>query len=212
MPPEPIVLGFDTSAAHCAAAVVSGPRVLAQHIEPMEKGQAERLIQLLAQVLAEADVTYRDLAGIGVGTGPGNFTGVRISVATARGFALSLGIPAIGVSGFEALALDAPPDVVTLIDARRDALWLAAEGIAPQQVIPPDLPPGLAGRPVIGHRATEVAALTGGLALAHAWPLPVAIAKIAGRRLDTPQPRPVPLYLRGADAAPPRDPPPVILP
>ena len=38
------VLGFDTSAAHCAAAVVSGDRVLAMRFEPMAKGQAERLI------------------------------------------------------------------------------------------------------------------------------------------------------------------------
>jgi hypothetical protein len=43
-------------------------------------------------------------------------------------------------------------------------------------------------------------------------PLAVAMARIAASRADTPQPRPAPFYLRGADAAPPSDPPPVILP
>ena len=42
---------------------------------------------------------------IGVGVGPGNFTGIRIAVAAARGLALALDIPAIGVTGFEAIGL-----------------------------------------------------------------------------------------------------------
>jgi Fe-S cluster biogenesis protein NfuA len=49
--PDP---GFDTSAAHCAAALLCGDRVLAQRYEAMAKGQAERLMPLLEEVLAEA--------------------------------------------------------------------------------------------------------------------------------------------------------------
>ena len=52
MPDRLRVLGFDTSAAHCAAAVVCGGRVLAQRIEPMSRGQAERLFPLLDELLA----------------------------------------------------------------------------------------------------------------------------------------------------------------
>ncbi|WP_444870364.1 tRNA (adenosine(37)-N6)-threonylcarbamoyltransferase complex dimerization subunit type 1 TsaB [Rhodobacter capsulatus] len=106
---EPLVLGFDTSAAHCAAALVRGGTVLATRAEDMAKGQAERLMPLLEELLAEAGLGWHDLDALGVGTGPGNFTGVRISVAAARGLALGLGIPAVGVSVFEALAQDAPP-------------------------------------------------------------------------------------------------------
>jgi tRNA threonylcarbamoyl adenosine modification protein YeaZ len=208
---EAFVLGFDTSAAHCAAALVCGDRLLACRVEPMDKGQAERLMPLLQETLAGAGIGWRDLAAIGVGTGPGNFTGVRIAVAAARGLALALGRPAIGVSGFEATGHGLPPDTVTLLDARRDALWIAGAGIAPGQVTLQTLPAALAGRPVAGHRAAEVAALTGGRALA-AMALPEAIARIAATRAATPQPRPAPLYMRGADAALPADPPPVILP
>lgn len=212
MPPEPVVLAFDTSAAHCAAAVVSGSRILAQRVEQMDKGQAERLMPLLAEVLAEAQVDYAGLSAIGVGTGPGNFTGVRISVAAARGLALGLGIPAIGVTGFEALAAELPDDVVVLLDARRGALWVAGQGIDPQLVELPDMPDQIAGRPVTGHRAAEVALQTGGPLLEQPLPMAVAIARIAAGRLGSAQPRPAPLYLRAADAALPTEPPPVILP
>ena len=212
MPPEPVVLAFDTSAAHCAAAVVSGSRILAQRVEQMDKGQAERLMPLLAEVLAEAQMGYAGLSAIGVGTGPGNFTGVRISVAAARGLALGLGIPAIGISGFEALAAGLPDDVVTLLDARRGALWLAGRGIDPQLVEPPDIPDRIRCRPLVGHRAEELALHSGGAVYRQAVPMAVAIARLAAARLGTPQPRPAPMYLRAADAALPTEPPPVILP
>ena len=71
----------------------------------MEKGQAERLMPLISELLAEAGVVLADVTAIAVGTGPGNFTGVRIAVAAARGLALGLGVPAIGVTRLEALAL-----------------------------------------------------------------------------------------------------------
>jgi tRNA threonylcarbamoyl adenosine modification protein YeaZ len=206
------VLGFDTSAAHCAAALIYGDRLVAAVLEPMDKGQSERLMPLLEGVLARAEIGWRDLRAIGVGTGPGNFTGVRISVAAARGLALALGVPAIGVTGFEAVAFGLPADTMVTLDARRDALWLAGEGVAAGQVSLEALPSGIAGRAVAGHRAAEVAGRIGGRALAQTVPLAEAIARIARARADTPQPRPAPLYLRGADAALPSDPPVVILP
>ncbi|MCF1709162.1 tRNA (adenosine(37)-N6)-threonylcarbamoyltransferase complex dimerization subunit type 1 TsaB [Tabrizicola sp. J26] len=206
------VLGFDTSAAHCAAAVVSDGQILASRTEAMEKGQAERLMPMLEEVLAEAGLTWRDLSAIGVGTGPGNFTGVRISVAAARGLALSLGIPAIGVTTFDALSFGLSAPVVTLVDARRDAVWLAAQDLSPMQADLSALPDNLRGRHFVGHVAEAAATALGGTAVAPAHPLAVAIALIAEARRGTPQPRPAPLYLRAADAAPSSDPPPVILP
>lgn len=121
---DPIVLGFDTSAAHCAAAVVSGGRVLATRTEPMTRGQAERLFPLLEQVLADAGVDWHRLSAIGVGVGPGNFTGVRISVAAARGLALSLGIAAHGVSVTEAAAYGTPRPCRAVVPLRGDeVVW-----------------------------------------------------------------------------------------
>ena len=197
------LLAFDTSGPYCAAALLLPDRVI-QRLEPMEKGQAERLIPLLEGLLAEAGLDWSDLKALAVGTGPGNFTGVRIAVAAARGLALGLGIPAIGVTRLEALAHGLPRPVMVIEDARRGQAYVqlftpAGTGEA-----------HLADRVVPACPATGSAA--GDKALPPAMPLAEAIARIAASRAATPQPRPAPFYLRGADAAPPSDPPPVILP
>ena len=117
-----MILAFDTSAAHCAAVLLSGSSVLALRHEEMTRGQAERLMPLLLELLAEAGAGWRDLAALAVGTGPGNFTGLRISVAAARGVALSTGLPAFGVDGFAARAEGGPSPVLACVSAPRGAL------------------------------------------------------------------------------------------
>ncbi len=207
MRPDPVVLAFDTSAAHCAAALLSGGVIVAERFEPMEKGQAERLLPMLDAVLAEAGCGWHDLTALAVGTGPGNFTGVRIAVAAARGLALALGVPAVGVTRLEALAHGLPRPVTVIEDARRGEAYVqrfAAEGAAAavlcrmDEIAPPD--------------GAVTGSAVGAAALAPAVPLHHAIALIAAGRLGQPLPRPAPFYLRGADAAPPADPPPVLLP
>ena len=221
MPPDlmsgDLILAFDTAAAHCAAAVLSGTSVLAERLEPMQKGQAERLFPLLEAVLADARATWRDLALLGVGIGPGNFTGVRISVASARGLALSLGIPAVGVSTLQAMVHGVGGVAVASLDARRDALYVQVfDGLGQAPVLcdlahlPPV--PTQAEPWCIGYRADEIAEICGGKVGAAPFGLAVAMARIAGSRRHSPQLRPAPLYLRSADAAPSSDPPPVMLP
>ena len=124
MPSDALVLGFDTSAAHCAAALVSGDRVLAQAHEDMPRGQAERLMPMLVDVLAQGGAAWSSLCAIGVGIGPGNFTGIRISVAAARGLSLGLGVPAIGVSVLDARAHDLPRPLTVVEDARRGIVYV----------------------------------------------------------------------------------------
>lgn len=213
MRPE-TVLGFDTSAAHCAAALLLPDGRVLHRLEEMDKGQAERLLPLLEELLAEAGVGWRDLTAIGVGTGPGNFTGVRISVAAARGLALGLGIPAIGITRLEALAHGLPRPLAVVEDARRGEIYLQsfAEDETGAQLAALDEVASFGRLPLVGSAATAAAALTGAAALAPAMPLAEAIARLAAARAGSPQPRPAPFYLRAADAAPPSDPPPVILP
>lgn len=215
MRPDPLILAFDTSAAHCAAALLSGDRLLVLRHEAMDKGQAERLIPLLEEVLAEGSVTWSDLSALAVGTGPGNFTGVRIAVAAARGLALSLNIPALGVTALEARAYGLPRPLAVVEDARRGEVYVqefAPDAGAARVTTVTSLPTECDLDRFAGSAADAAAAATGGTALPQPVPFVEAIARIAATRLDRPQPRPAPFYLRGADAAPPSDPPPVILP
>lgn len=203
MPCDPLILGFDTSAAHCAAALLCGGRIVAERFEEMGRGQAERLMPLMEEVLAEGGFTWAELTAIGVGIGPGNFTGIRISVAAARGLALGLGIPAIGVSSLEAQAFGHPRPLLSVVDARRGYVYaqrLGRDGDGPAEL----------------HRADEIEAAADRVRVGpgiSASPAP-AIARIAAARLaaGAPLPRPAPLYVRPADAAPSRDAPVVILP
>lgn len=206
------VLGFDTSAAHCAAALLLPDGSVHNHLEPMEKGQAERLMPMLAELLATCGIAWADIAVIGVGTGPGNFTGVRLAVSAARGLALGLGIPAIGITRLEALAFGLPRPLVVAEDARRGEAYVQGFGLPDWETA--RLMP-LEDLPAPGPRAGGTLSLTGSAVaagLAARVPLAEAIARLAASRAETPQPRPAPFYLRSADAAPPADPPPLILP
>src|SRR5690348_11165768 len=121
-----ILLAIDTAASLCAACVYDSAagQELGREVIDIGKGHAERLIGVIDGALGQAGMTYKDLDRIGVSIGPGSFTGVRVGVATARGLALALGVPAVGVNTLEALAEEAHeklPDraVLAAIDGRR---------------------------------------------------------------------------------------------
>ena len=187
---RPLILGLDTSGPHCAATLVEGDTILHAHGEDMARGQAERLMDLLEEVLAAQGKTWSDLSALAVGTGPGNFTGIRIGVSAARGLALGLNIPAYGVTGFEARALVSPAAARIAIPAPRDMVYVNdAQGA---RVIPAADVTKAAPNPTPAKLATGAA-----LHAARLWP-------------TTPEP-PAPFYVRAPDAAPARDAPPRIL-
>ena len=215
---EPLVLGFDTSAAHCAAALLCGDRVVAAQTEHMARGQAERLMVLLEEILTAAGKTWGDLDAIGVGVGPGNFTGIRISVSAARGLALALSIPAIGVSTFQALGFEQGGMTIAAIKGPADRTYVQTlcgrSESAPVICGPDGLPdyPAKAEPCLIAFPSAEALSLKAPLLEAQPrYPLAEAIARIAAaRRFNTVEP-PAPLYIKPADAAPSREAPPVIL-
>ncbi|MWD27758.1 tRNA (adenosine(37)-N6)-threonylcarbamoyltransferase complex dimerization subunit type 1 TsaB, partial [Aquicoccus sp. SCR17] len=130
-PSDPLILGFDTSAAHCAAALLCGDRLLDSRAEEMTRGQAERLMPLIEEMLVQQGVGWPDISRLGVGTGPGNFTGIRISVAAARGLGLGLGIPVIGISTLDAILAGAPAPARAAVPAPRQRAYVQNRGEAP---------------------------------------------------------------------------------
>lgn len=133
------VLGLDTATSGCSAALWDDGRVLARRSEPMARGQAEALVPMAAAVLADAGVAFAALDRIAVTVGPGAFTGLRIALAAARGFALGIGVPVAGVTSFAAVAHGIAPEeragrpLLVAVDSRRAEPYLQRFG--------PDLEP-----------------------------------------------------------------------
>lgn len=192
-----LILAFDLTAGRCAAAVVRDGAPLAEAAEDMARGHADRLFPLIDAALDGAGAALADLDAIAVCTGPGNFTGARAGVAAARGLALSLGVPAVGVDRFEA----AEHDGVVRLEARGGAAHLAR----------------VSGGDVTEAATLDAHAIDGFIAGASvATPETAdlaALARVAERRLAAgAPPRPTPRYLRPTSAALPKDAPPRILP
>ena len=142
------VLALDTSTLTASVALVEDDTVLAAGAVDTRQGAAsERLMPLVADVLARAGVSPRDLDAVAVGAGPGSFTGLRIGMATAKGIAFAAGIPLWAVSSLAALALGAvrrgaTGPVLAVLDARRGELYAGLFApdltpLAPERVLSP---------------------------------------------------------------------------
>jgi tRNA threonylcarbamoyladenosine biosynthesis protein TsaB len=121
------LLAIDTAAPRLALALLRENDRIDTLVEDMATGQAERLFPALDELLARAGLTYADLTRIAVTTGPGSFTGLRIGLSAARGLALALEIPVLGIPSLTALSLPAPAyPLAVLLDARRGEAYFQA--------------------------------------------------------------------------------------
>ncbi|MCY4152278.1 MAG: tRNA (adenosine(37)-N6)-threonylcarbamoyltransferase complex dimerization subunit type 1 TsaB [Aestuariivita sp.] len=201
------LLAFDTSAAHCAAALLSAGCVSVME-KKMVRGQAENLLPMLCRLLSDANLDFTDLQGIGVGIGPGNFTGVRISVSAARGLGFGLQIPVIGVSTLEALAWGFSSPVLAAVPARREQIYAQLFGVE-EETTPLLCSPTFADLhdlvgelrpPVVGAAAKTVAEHTNWMCAEPNLRLIEAVLQIAKARFDQNllKEMPTPIYLRAA--------------
>jgi tRNA threonylcarbamoyladenosine biosynthesis protein TsaB len=137
-----VLIGIETSGSLGSVAASLDGRVLARAFLEERGRHAGALPTSIATVLDRAGVSWRDVSGIAVGTGPGSFTGVRVAAAAANGLAHALRCPVHPVSSLAAAALSAealpagagpwPPQATpnatlrrVLFDARGDRLFTA---------------------------------------------------------------------------------------
>jgi tRNA threonylcarbamoyl adenosine modification protein YeaZ len=215
------ILAIDTVAELCAACVFDAETVgeLGRAVLEVGKGHAEHIMAVVEEALKAASLEYAGLGALAVSVGPGSFTGVRVGVAAARGFALALKIPAIGVTALEALAAEARERfpgraVIAVIGNRAEALYVqafkadgapaGAPALASAEAIAVE---AAETRPVlVGSGARHVAAAAGSnvrfdLAAEAATADITTYARIAARRGAGGE-KPKPLYLREPDAKP----------
>ena len=127
------ILAIETTGAYASAALLRGGEGMEPAVLDVIHGNdrfshLQNLPPQLAELLEKNALSISDIGAVAVSRGPGSFTGIRIGVATARALSQALGIPCIGVSSLEALAMRAgtqaePVLICPILDARRSQVY-----------------------------------------------------------------------------------------
>jgi len=121
-----LTLGIDTATAVGSLALARDGKVLGTETILEDAAQSAELTVALDRLLERCDVELRVLDGIGVGLGPGSYTGLRVGIAFAKGLEFGLRVPLVGVPSFEAMAYacrDFAGTICTLVDARMGGIY-----------------------------------------------------------------------------------------
>ncbi len=121
-----LVLGIETSTATASVALVDEAGLRVESSLRASRRALEWLIPAIEDALRDAGLEPEDVEGVAVAAGPGSFTGLRVGIATAVGWAHARGVPACGVSTLQALAVaSGATPVVPVLDAKRGELSAA---------------------------------------------------------------------------------------
>ncbi len=198
-------LVIDTATAACSVALVENGIVVARIHEVLDRGHAERLVPMIAELPGGGRARR-----IAVDCGPGSFTGVRVGIAAARGLALGWDVP---VHGFSSTALIAAaafaahprPALAVVLEAGHGEVFMQSfaptlETLAPLASLKPEAAiAAIGGLPAVGNGVHRVLALDPSVDAAPALPdaadwrlLPAYLAALPPR----------PIYGRAPDAKP----------
>ena len=207
------ILAIESSSRRGSVALLEDQRLVGSLEHEQPNSHAERLLPLLEQLLAEAGWPKSSLDRLGVGVGPGSFTGLRAGIALAEGLSVGLDRPLWGVGSLLAMARGAleqhSAPCCALLDARRSELFAAVYDQRLQELCAPfalpveDLPRFL----TISGVATVVGEVAGSLAhgriLAAGATLELPHARWVAAltaELDEVSSPPEPQYVRGIGA------------
>jgi len=208
------ILALDCSTSACSVAV-RGPSGLLAAKSWTGRGQAEAMVPLIGETLAEAGCGWPGIGLIGVTVGPGSFTGLRIGLSAARALSLARRIPIAGVTTADLLAFSLPEETrrgrafLVAIDSKREDLFVQPFGAdgAPSggiEALPPE--EALARHPgpllVAGDAAEAFRDLRDDLEILSLLPDAKPLSDLALRRWREGRALPAqPLYLRPPDVA-----------
>ena len=122
------ILAFETSAKAASVALLEKGKLLGEAYQNTGLTHSQTLMVMAEDLLKSCNLKPRDVEAVAVAAGPGSFTGVRIGVAAAKGFAWGGELPCYGVSTLEAMARNLgvyQGYVVPAMDARRSQVYTA---------------------------------------------------------------------------------------
>ena len=198
-----MLLAFDTSTAACTAALFDADgECIARKDEMIGRGHAERLVPMIGEALAEAEISRADL--IQVDCGPGSFTGIRVGLAAARALSLAWGVPVKGFSALALIAVTAKEDVGVAISGGHGELFVQRFTHAPLAPIdtlrslgPEEAAKEIANDLVLGSGAAALVSARGSGRADEIYPNAADARLLPAALTNLP---PVPLYGRAPDA------------
>ena len=198
-----LALGIDTSTPLVSVALVDTELIVRRDLMA-NNAHGEVLAAVVDDVFRAAGRAVGDLGAIGVGLGPGPFTGLRVGIVTAAAMSDAANVPAFGMCSLDTIVagdVDNEPYAVMTDARRRQVYWAVYDGTSnriegPEINTPDELAVHLRGRirRIIGPAAEQVV-----------WPDAARLASHARRCLERGQsPDPLtPMYLRRPDAREP---------
>ena len=123
-----LILAFETTAKAGSVALLEDGKLLAESYQNTGLTHSQTLMVMAEDALTQCGKKASEVEAVAVAEGPGSFTGVRIGVAAAKGFAWGREIPCYGVSTLEAMARSLAPFqgyVCAVMDARRSQVYNA---------------------------------------------------------------------------------------
>ena len=189
-----IILGLDTTGSQCSVSLVDDAGVRAHISRDIGRGHAEVLASLVEQAFTAAGLTPLDVDRLAVCTGPGSFTGLRVALSFAKGFALPRNLPVVGIDALTLTAQKLDPEgrrqIAVQQDVRRGEFFYALyENGTPQT------PPRAMAKEALNQQAAKQ-----GVTEIHEARVDTRLLAWLSMDLD-PETHPAePLYSRGPDA------------
>lgn len=121
-----VILAIEAAVCGGSVALLSGGSVVGSWHSPGQVSHSDELIVRLAEIFDRSGVSKREVTRVAVSNGPGSYTGLRIGLATARGFATAFRVPCVGVSTLRAMAIDeesADPKICVVPLGRGGFCW-----------------------------------------------------------------------------------------
>ncbi len=135
------ILAIESSSRRGSVALLEGNQLVGSLEHEQPNAHAERLLPLVERLLADASWPKSSLDRLGVGVGPGSFTGLRVGIALAEGLSVGLDRPLTGVGSLRAMAFGAlaerPGPCCALLDARREELFAAIYDVGHRELKTP---------------------------------------------------------------------------
>jgi tRNA threonylcarbamoyladenosine biosynthesis protein TsaB len=208
-----IVLAIDTAGTACNVALYDSARLMTLSTAGADigRGHAERLMGFIDAALDTAGIEMSAIERIAVTIGPGSFTGIRVGVATARGLALALSVPVVGISVLQALAVsalstEAQAPVLIVTDAKREEVYLQPFDAAGQPLGEAEALDITEARArygsfegIVSGSGAALLVEEGGVAGAAGDTAEIGVVARLGAEADPASALPKPLYLRGPD-------------